>query len=101
MTITFKEFIKDYCKYYNEKEVIVRDNSEMQEVLYELYDNDVFEVNYDEKIIELCDKYSVSYVDFYSLPLNNKNLFVDGIHLNVKGNDLMFKHAVKAIKVNT
>ena len=32
MTITFKEFIKDYCKYYNEKEVIVRDNSEMQEV---------------------------------------------------------------------
>lgn len=35
------------------KEVIVRDNSEMQEVLYELYDNDVFEINYDEKIIEL------------------------------------------------
>ena len=55
MTITFKEFIKDYCKYYNEKEVIVRDNSEMQEVLYELYDNDVFEINYDEKIIELLN----------------------------------------------
>lgn len=53
MTITFKEFIKDYCKHYNEKEVIVRDNSEMQEVLYELYDNDDFEINYDEKTIEL------------------------------------------------
>lgn len=54
-----------------------------------------------EKIIELCDKYSVSYIDFYSLPLDKKNLFVDGIHLNAKGNDLMFKHAIKAIKVNT
>ena len=53
MTIKFKEFIKDYCIDYFDKEVIVRDNSEMQEVLYELYDNDVFEVNYDEKIIEL------------------------------------------------
>ena len=49
----YTDFIKDYCKYYNEKEVIVRDNSEMQEVLYELYDNDVFEVKNEEKIIEL------------------------------------------------
>lgn len=49
MIITFKAFIKDYRKYYNEKEVIVRNNSEMQEILYDLYDNDDFEINYDEK----------------------------------------------------
>lgn len=53
MIITFKEFIKDYYKYYNEKEVIIRNNSEMQDVLYELYDTDEFEINYDERTIEL------------------------------------------------
>lgn len=51
-----------------------------------------------KSLIELCNKYLVSYIDFYSLQLNHKHLFVDGIHLNSKGNDLMFKDAVKVIK---
>lgn len=51
-----------------------------------------------KELIKLCDKYLLSYIDFYSITLNQKTLFLDGIHLNTKGNDLMFERAVKIIK---
>lgn len=46
-------------------------------------------------LIRLCQKYPARYVDFYSLPLNKKELFTDGVHLNSLGNDIMFRNAVK------
>lgn len=50
---TFKEFIKDYRNYYNEKVVRVVDESEMQEVCYDLYNTENFEIDYEAKTIEL------------------------------------------------
>ncbi|HCW54274.1 MAG TPA: GDSL family lipase [Clostridium sp.] len=51
-----------------------------------------------KELIKLCNKYLVSYIDFYSILLNQKTLFLDGIHLNTQGNQLMFEHAVKIIR---
>ena len=45
--------------------------------------------NLHNKLIQLCEKYSISYIDFYSLKLNKENLFTDGIHLNSLGNEIM------------
>lgn len=52
-----------------------------------------------DKLINLCKKYSVTYLDFYSLPLNNKNLFNDGIHLNSLGNEIMSNEFINCFKV--
>lgn len=51
------------------------------------------------KLIKLCDFYSIKYIDFYSLSVNNinNNIFIDGVHLNSFGNNLMFKEAIKTI----
>ena len=44
-------------------------------------------------LIELCSKYDIPYMDFYSITLKNykNNIFSDGIHLNSFGNILLFK----------
>ena len=55
--------------------------------------------NLHSRLIELCDKYLVTCVDFYSLPLNNDDLFIDGIHLNSLGNEIMFKNAVRCCEI--
>lgn len=52
-----------------------------------------------DRLINLCEKYEVTYVDFYSLPLKKEDLFIDGIHLNPAGNDIMFNNAVKYFKI--
>lgn len=51
--ITFREFCKDYSEYYQTKEVYIATESDMQEVIWELYDTENFEINYDNKIIEI------------------------------------------------
>lgn len=45
-----------------------------------------------DNIINLQKKYPFKYVDFYTLTKNhiNEKIFLDGIHLNEKGNDLLF-----------
>lgn len=54
MIKTFKEFVHDYNNFYQTNLNVVKINpNEMDEVMYDLYDTDDFEVNYDEKIIEL------------------------------------------------
>lgn len=51
------------------------------------------------RLLKLCDFYSIKYIDFYSLSINNinNNIFIDGVHLNAFGNNLMFKEAIKTI----
>jgi hypothetical protein len=53
--VSFKEFIKDYMGYYNAKNnnFSIRTNEEMQEIMYDIYDTDNFEINYDNKTIEM------------------------------------------------
>ena len=54
-TINFKEFIKDYREYYNEQDKHFKIGSEedMEDVIYDLYNVESYEVDYDRKIIEL------------------------------------------------
>ncbi|SFC34203.1 GDSL-type esterase/lipase family protein [Clostridium uliginosum] len=47
-----------------------------------------------EAITNLCINYNLSYIDFYSLTLNNKDIYLDGLHLNSHGNYLMYKKAL-------
>lgn len=47
------------------------------------------------ELLNLCNKYSLKYIDLYSLTLNNldKDIFLDGIHLNPSGQKLIFEEA--------
>lgn len=50
--------------------------------------------NLRKAIINLCINYNLSYIDFYLLTLNNKSVYLDGLHLNSYGNELMYKTAI-------
>ena len=54
-----------------------------------------------DALINLCSKYSIKYLDFYTVTLNNldKDIFLDGIHLNKKGNDLILKEFIKNLNL--
>lgn len=53
------------------------------------------------ELIDLCNTYSIKYIDFYSLTLNNidKNIFIDGIHLNSLGNNLMLNEVLNTLTI--
>lgn len=51
--ITFKQFTIDYKEFYKEKLTTIRTELDMQEILYDIYDSDSFEVDYENKLIEL------------------------------------------------
>lgn len=52
--ISFKDFINDYREYYNVHDFIkIGTESDMQEVLYDIYNTDQFEIDYENKLIEL------------------------------------------------
>jgi len=52
-TITFKQFVKDFKDYYECKEVFIKTESEAEEVIYDLYETDNFEFDYENKVVEL------------------------------------------------
>jgi len=53
-----------------------------------------------DELIKLCAKYSLDYVDLYSVSRNNlhKNIYIDGLHLNELGHSLMLKEFLKVIR---
>ena len=54
MEKTFKEFSKDYGRYYGLKTgeyFRIETEDDMQEVIYDLYDTEDFEVDYENKVI--------------------------------------------------
>lgn len=51
--ISFKQFIKDYEEYYSEKITTIRTEYDMEEVIWDIYDTDKYEFDFDKKIIEL------------------------------------------------
>ncbi len=54
MIKTFKEFIQDYNEYYQTNLLAIYTNTnELPEVMFDLYNTDDFEINYDEETIEL------------------------------------------------
>lgn len=52
-----------------------------------------------EKLISLQKKYPFKYADFYKLTKNhiNEKIFLDGIHLNPLGNELLFRYIMDII----
>lgn len=52
-----------------------------------------------EKLFKLKEKYPITLIDFYSLTKSNLNnkIFLDGIHLNDVGNNLLFIEACKIL----
>lgn len=49
-----------------------------------------------KSLIKLCNTYSLEYIDFYEITKNAENLenlYLDGIHLNPQGQDLLLKTA--------
>ena len=51
--VTFKEFGQDFRNYYKSNEVVIRDEIEAEVVMSDLYECDLYEFDYDRKIIEL------------------------------------------------
>ena len=53
--VTFKRFVKDYREYYSEtnKRFNIRTEEDMEEVIYDLYSVESYEVDYENKVIEL------------------------------------------------
>ena len=52
-TITFKTFRSDFQNFYKCKEVNIKDEIEAEVIFWDLYDCDLFEFDYENKLIEL------------------------------------------------
>lgn len=53
-SITFKQFIADYNNCYQTNyRIISTDTNNLPEIMFDLYDTDDFEVNYENNTIEL------------------------------------------------
>lgn len=50
-----------------------------------------------DELIKLCNSSEIPYVDFYTLTKDNivNDIYIDGIHLNEKGHEMMFDFFVK------
>lgn len=52
MKVTFRKFDRDFREYYGIKgNYSIRTEKDMQEVMYDLYGSDDFEVDYENKVI--------------------------------------------------
>jgi len=54
-TISFKEFINNYREYYNDNSKCfnIITEEDMEEVIYDLYSVESYEIDYENKAIEL------------------------------------------------
>lgn len=43
-----------------------------------------------DELIRLCKLYNISYIDFYTSTNNKKDIFIDGIHFNEVGHNLLY-----------
>ena len=49
------------------------------------------------ELIKLSNKHKTLLIDFYNLNFSD-NLYIDGLHLSCKGNEIMYKEALKILK---
>ena len=47
-----------------------------------------------DELIKLCINYGIQYINFYDLTLGKNDIYLDGIHLNSFGHELMYKEAL-------
>lgn len=48
-----------------------------------------------DSLIDLCKKYNLYYINFYDITLDKEDIYLDGLHLNSLGHDLMYNSALK------
>ncbi|MBU3136516.1 GDSL family lipase [Clostridium gasigenes] len=67
---------------------------------YDYCENELSQLR--EELIKLSKKYNLQYWDFYNLTLENMytDIFNDGIHLNIKGQNLLFNYASNTLTHN-
>ena len=53
-----------------------------------------------EDLITICNNYNVKFIDFYSLTLNNKSIYIDGIHFNSEGHKLFLNEFIRQTSFN-
>lgn len=53
MIKTLKEFGKDYKEYYQCEKCYIRTQGDLEDVVYDLYDLQHADINYDERIIDI------------------------------------------------
>lgn len=55
--------------------------------------------NLRNELIKLCNTYNLKFVDYYTCTLNNlnNNIFIDGIHLNEYGQEILLNEFIKAL----
>lgn len=51
--ISFKQFYKAYSEHYKTSYIFIKDDSQMEDVVSDIYDADGYEINYDTETIEL------------------------------------------------
>ncbi len=53
-----------------------------------------------KSLIDLCTIYNVNFIDFYKITLENykSNIFIDGIHLNPRGQTLLLNEFITILK---
>ncbi|GAB6169176.1 GDSL-type esterase/lipase family protein [Clostridium carnis] len=56
-----------------------------------------------EELINICNNYNITYIDFYNVTLKNlaNDIFLDGIHLNNTGQNILFSEAIKNYEFNS
>lgn len=47
-----------------------------------------------DELINLCNIYNLSFIDFYKLTLTNDDIYLDGLHLNSVGHKLMYNESI-------
>lgn len=50
------------------------------------------------ELINLSIKYNIPHIDFYTVTQNQKNIFIDGIHFNELGHNLLFNTFLNKLK---
>lgn len=46
------------------------------------------------ELISLCNNYNLKFINFYDITVNNKDIYLDGIHLSSIGHELMYQEAL-------
>lgn len=48
----------------------------------------------EKQLIVLCNKYRLKFIDFYALTLEENEIYLDGLHLNLLGHEMMYRKAL-------
>jgi acyl-CoA thioesterase-1 len=65
--------------------------------LYSYAENELLKLG--NGLIELCQKYNISFINFYDLIPKEDLFYLDGIHLTYVGHELMFKEALSNFSI--